>query len=386
MRSNSFVIPRVILFVAAVCLSGTGFKIIGQDTAQKPTTQKAATPAAKTAEQQFKNIKILKGIPADQLIPSMQFISASLGVDCEYCHVEHQMDKDDKKPKEAARKMMTMMFAINADSFEGERKVTCNSCHHGSPHPASTPPVASGTAMSTVHEHESDHGSAATQPKATDILDKYLAAVGGPDALKKIHSRVQKGSLEATGNAYPIEVYSVAPDKRISISHPPNAESVTAYNGEVGWLTLRGGIHRMSTADAAAARIDAELFFPARVREMYTKFEVRSGEPVAGHATVLVAASGEGNPPLELYFDAESGLLLRMVRYGETPLGRNPTQIDYADYRVVDGVKIPYQWTVARPNGAFTIKIDKAEQNVPVDEKLFVAPAEQPPPPPNPPH
>src|SRR5277367_4233016 len=118
---------------------------------------------------------------------------------------------------------------------------------------------------------------------------------------------------------------------------------------------------------------------------MYTKFEVRSGDPVAGHTTVLVAASGEGNPPLELYFDAESGLLLRMVRYGETPLGRNPTQIDYADYRVVDGLKIPYQWTVARPNGAFTIKIDKAEQNVPVDEKLFVAPAEQPPPQPNPP-
>jgi photosynthetic reaction center cytochrome c subunit len=381
MHSNSLV-SRLILFVVAVCVVGAGFKLIGQDPPQKPTAQKASAPGVKTAEQQFKNIEILKGIPADQLIPSMQFISASLGVDCEYCHVEHQMDKDDKKTKVAARKMMTMMFEINADNFDGERKVTCNSCHHGSPHPAGTPPVSSGTVMNTTHENGEDHENAANQPKAADVLDKYLAAVGGADALKKIHSRVQKGNLQAMGNTYPIEVYSVTPDKRISISHPPNAESVTAYNGEVGWLTLRGAIHRMNAADTAAPKLDAELYFPARVREMYSKFEVRPGEPVAGHATVLVTAGGEGNPPLELYFDAQSGLLLRMVRYVETPLGRNPTQIDYAEYRVVDGVKIPYQWTVARPSGAFTIKIDKVEQNVPVDEKLFVAPPEPPPPPP----
>lgn len=386
MPSVSVSLSRLALFVATVCVAGTGFKMIGQDAPQKNPVQKAAAPAVKTAEQQFKNIQILKGIPADQLIPSMQFISASLGVDCEFCHVEHYMDKDDKKTKVAARKMMTMMFEINADNFDGERKVTCNSCHHGSPHPMSTPAVLSGTAVSTPHEHEDDHGSAASQPQAAEILDKYLAAIGGVDALKKIHSRVQKGSLEAMGNTYPIEMYSVAPDKRISISHPPNGESVTAYNGEVGWLTLRGGIHRMSDAEAAAARIDAELYFSARVREMYAKFESRAAEPITGRATVLVAAQGEGQPPLELYFDAESGLLLRLVRYAATPLGRNPTQIDYADYRIVDGVNIPYQWTVARPNGAFTIKIDKVEQNVPVDDKLFVAPAEQPTPPPNPPH
>jgi photosynthetic reaction center cytochrome c subunit len=75
-----------------------------------------------------------------------------------------------------------------------------------------------------------------------------------------------------------------------------------------------------------------------------------------------------------LYFDQQSGLLLRLVRFAETPLGKNPTQIDYADYRVVDGLKIPYRWTLARPNGRFTIQIDDVKQNVPVDEKLFVMP------------
>ena len=62
----------------------------------------------------------------------------------------------------------------------------------------------------------------------------------------------------------------------------------------------------------------------------------------------------------------------------ETPLGRNPTQIDYADYRDTDGVKIPFSWTLARPNGSFTIKVEQTQQNVPIDEKLFTPPSETP--------
>ena len=82
---------------------------------------RAQSPAAKLAEEQFKNIQVLKGIPAEQVIPSMQFISASLGVECEYCHVEHANEKDDKKPKRIARDMITMMMAINKNNFEGHR-------------------------------------------------------------------------------------------------------------------------------------------------------------------------------------------------------------------------------------------------------------------------
>ena len=95
----------------------------------------------KKAEEQFKNIQVLKGIPADQLIPGMQFITASLGVECQFCHVEGAFEKDDKKTKQTARKMMEMMFAINKDNFEGHREVTCYSCHRGSSDPVGTPLV-----------------------------------------------------------------------------------------------------------------------------------------------------------------------------------------------------------------------------------------------------
>src|SRR6266550_889458 len=174
----------------------------------------SAPPQAKTTEQAFKNIQVLKGLPADQLIPSMQFISASVGVECDYCHVQNAFDKDDKKPKPIARKMIQMMFAINKDNFEGHREVTCNSCHGGSPHPAGIPAIGGEEAKLTQHDHSppsSPEGPDSVKPESADpILEKYLAAVGGSEALQKISSRVEKGSAIMGGHPLPIEIYAQA--------------------------------------------------------------------------------------------------------------------------------------------------------------------------------
>jgi len=336
-------------------------------------------PAPKTAEQQFKNVQVLKDIPADQLIPTMQFIAGALGVDCEFCHVQHAMDKDDKKEKQTARKMMAMELAINKSHFNNEIEVTCYTCHRGAPHPVGIPMLSADAAMPEMHEH-SHEGDPENLPSADQILAKYLAAVGGPGALYKVKTRIQKGTIDAMGEQYPIEVYSEAPEKRISISHPSFGESVTAFNGEAGWLANVRGIHPMSGQEAAAARVDAQLYFPARVKELFPDLRVQPGESISGHQTYLIAGKGTGLPPVKLYFDQQSGLLLRQVRYAETPLGKNPTQIDYADYRDADGIKIPFQWTLTRTNGSFTIRITSMQQNVPVDEKLFVMPPPTPPP------
>jgi outer membrane lipoprotein-sorting protein len=340
-------------------------------------------PAPKTAAEQFKNIQVLKDIPADQLIPTMQFIAGALGVDCEFCHVQHAMDKDDKKEKQTARKMMAMELAIDKNHFNNEIEVTCYTCHRGSPHPAGIPILSAESANLPPQEHHHDEVSeGADLPSADQILDKYLAAAGGAGALRKIKSRIQKGTIDAMGERYPIEIYSEAPEKRVSISHPSFGDSVTAFNGEVGWLGTPRGIHPMSSQENAAARIDAQLCFPVRVRELFQEFHVAPGETISGHQTYLVTAKGAGLSPVRLYFDQQSGLLLRLLRYAETPLGRNPTQIDYADYRDTSGVKIPYQWTLTRTNGSFTIRINSVEQNVPINEKLFVMPPPTPMPPP----
>ncbi len=354
-----------------------GVCILPGSTARMKSQSDSARPDSGqplTAAQKFKNIQVLKGIPADQLVPSMQFIAASLGVECDFCHVEHAMDKDDKKEKKTARAMISMMMDINEYNFENKREVTCYTCHRGTAHPVATPILPAESQPATkMHEQAGD--TAPSLPMAQAILGKYLAAVGGADALRKIKTRVQKGTIDALGNKYPIEIYSIGPDKRVSISHPSSGESVTAYNGEVGWLLMPHGFHQMTAAEQEAASIDAQLYFPARLPEMYQEFRVSPGETIESRATYLVRANGKNLPTMRLCFDQETGLLLRAIRYAETPLGDNPTEIDYADYRDIDGVKIPYRWALVRPNGRFTIQVDAVKQNIPVDEKLFVLPS-----------
>jgi len=338
-------------------------------------SSQSAAPPVKKAEDEFMNIQVLKGVPADQILPAMQFISNSLGADCEYCHVRGSFDKDDKEPKKTARKMITMMNAINTANFDGHRAVTCFSCHHGSEEPASVP---------TIHpadwKEPAKVPKPASMPAAAALLDKYAQAVGGAEAVRKVSSRVQKGTMTAAeGRSFPIEVYSKAPDMRASYVTMDQGANVTAFDGKAGWLGSPGRPPRdMSAAEAEGARLDADLSFAVDVKQMYKEFKVTPAEKIGDHDVWLVTGRTEGQPPLRLYFDQQSGLLVRLTRYIESPLGRNPTQIDYEDYREADGVKIPHKWTVARPLGRFTIKIDETKTNVPVDDAKFAKPPEAP--------
>jgi photosynthetic reaction center cytochrome c subunit len=342
----------------------------------------ATTKAPKMAEEQFKNIQVLKGVPADQLIPAMQFITASLGVECEFCHVEGAFEKDDKKPKQTARKMMEMMFAINRDNFDGHREVTCYSCHRGSTDPVATPAVMADEPKEIVMSAraETPEAKEAAGPTPVQLFDKYVQAAGGAAAIKKITSRVEKGTIEFGGKSFPIDVYSKDPGKRVSFTHMPEGDNVTAFNGREGWLSAPGRpVRDMHGPDLDGAAIDADLHFPLDLKHQFT--EVRSGQPekVGDREAYVVVGQRESKPPLRLYFDEQTGLLLRLVRYGETPLGRLPTQIDYADYRDIAGVKIPFRWTLARATGRFTIQISDVKANVPVDDAKFAKPPEPPP-------
>ena len=345
--------------------------------AQSAPAQAPAASKPKMAQEQFKNIQVLKDLPADQLIPAMQFISASLGVECEFCHVQGAFDKDDKKPKKTAREMITMMMAINKDNFEGHREVTCFTCHRGASDPVGTPIISDAPAKP---EAENAAAAAKPLPAADAILDKYLQAVGGRDAVEKITSRVEKASLTVPGGPeVPIDIFAKTPDKRISMMHMKDGDSITAFDGHQGWLSNPGRPTRpMSEQDNNVAKLDADLHFAADVKKLFSTFQVRETEKIADREVYPVVATSEGNPPVRLYFDAESGLLVRMIRYTETPLGRNPSQVDFADYRDTDGVKIPYRWTLARPGQRFTIQVSAVKQNIPVEDSEFAMPAPPP--------
>jgi photosynthetic reaction center cytochrome c subunit len=355
------------------------------------STPQAVAAAPKKAEEQFKNIQVLKGIPAEQVFPTMQFITASLGVECDFCHVQNALDKDDKKPKQAARKMMQMMFAINKDNFDGHREVTCYSCHRGSAHPAVIPAVMADEpahTMGEAHRMESAAKSAETKssdvPPAEQLLDKYVQAAGGAAAIDKVSSRVMKGTIDFGGMSLPIDIYAKDPLKRISFTHMAEGDNITAFDGREGWLGMSGHpLREMHGSDLDGAAIDADLHLAVHLRQMFSESRTEGTEKIGDHDAYVVVGQRDGKPPIRLYLDRQTGLLVRLIRFGETALGWLPTEIDYADYRDVDGVNVPYRWTLARPSGRFTIQVNELKQNVPVDDAKFVKPPAAPEPPKN---
>src|ERR1035437_9528288 len=171
-------------FAVAVTLVSAGF------TAQPVRAQAAA--ASKSAEEVYKNIVQLKGMPADQLGPAMTFIASSLGVECTFCHVAGKMEADDKGAKKTAREMIAMQAAINKDSFRGQLQVTCFSCHRGSARPVNTPPVLEGDAPARPATPAAPTVPGAAAGTADQIVEKYVTSLGGADAIKKCTSRSEE--------------------------------------------------------------------------------------------------------------------------------------------------------------------------------------------------
>ncbi len=376
----------IVSVLAGIALAGLLAGGISGLRAQSGAAQSPAAGAAvKPAEEVFKNIQILKGVQSDQILPAMQFISASLGVECEFCHVKDVFEKDDKPNKATARKMMQMQMSINKDNFKGRPQVTCYSCHRGANEPVGTP-IISDEEPKPAAAAAAPGGDANAAPKITadQLLEKFVQALGGAEAIQKVMSRVEKGTIGIGSRQFPIEVFAKAPDKRISIVQTPNGQSITAFDGHAGWLGNTGRPTRdMSAAENEAARLNADFYFAAHVKQVLRELRVGRPEKIGDRTANVLLGRREGQPPVKLYFDPDSGLLVRLVRYTETPLGRNPAQIDFADYRDSGGVKIPFRWTLAQPNGRFTIQVEQVQQNVPIDDAKFAKPPAPPEPKPS---
>ncbi|HET7891104.1 MAG TPA: c-type cytochrome [Candidatus Sulfotelmatobacter sp.] len=382
---------RMEVLVIIAFIVACGFVIGGATTQSGGTPHAAGTPLAATpspgarkAEEQFKNIQVLKGVPAEEIFPTMQFITASLGVECEFCHVKNAFEKDDKKNKQTARKMMEMMFAINKDNFENHRSVTCYSCHRGTTTPQAIPAVMTEEAKPDNPKQATGASTPAKSensgPSADQLLDRYVQAVGGAAAVDKVNSRIMTGTIDFGGTSLPIDIYAKEPEQRISFTHMPEGDNVTAFNGKEGWLGTPGHpLREMHGSDLDGASIDADLHLPTHLKTMFTELRTEGSEKIGDHNAYVVVGRREPKPPIRLYFDEQSGLLLRLLRFGETALGWMPTQIDYTDYRDTNGVRIPYRWTLARPSGRFTIQVNNVKQNVPVDDAKFIKPAVEPP-------
>lgn len=214
------------------------------------------------------------------------------------------------------------------------------------------------------------------------MLDKYLQALGGADRLKALTSWTAKGVSIGYGEAdkRPVEIYARAPMQRIEIRDPGSASSTTLYDGRNGWTVVPDAVtplpfRALNGAELEGARFDAALAFPGQIKTALTGWRGAIPATMGDSDVYVIQGTMAGNVPVKLYFDFDTGLLVRQIRYTETPIGRNTWQVDYTDYREVAGVKMPFKWNFMWQSGKYEVELTDVQPNAPIDAARFARPA-----------
>jgi len=372
---------RTFKYVAPVC----GVCLLGSVLA---ASQAPPQETPQLSDRQFKNVQVLKGLPVDEFLDTMGMFSAATGLNCTDCHVDEsggswERYADDNPLKLRTRQMMVMMTAINKQHFGGRQVVTCYSCHNGNRRPKAVPNLAVQYAVDPVLEApyeilEPTPGG----PSVDTLLDRYVAAVGGAARLKAFTSFIAEGMYSGFDDfdEYPVQVFARAPNQRTTILHSQYGDITTTFDGRSGWqtnpletkavplITLTGG-------NLEGATLEAELSFPGQIRQVLTNWMVGPLIVIGDREARIVQGKKASGAPVKLFFDEESGLLVRVVWYSsESPVGRVPTQIDFEDYRDVSGIKFPFKWTSTWTNGRTVYQLKSVQINPTIPAATFARP------------
>src|SRR5712691_1090286 len=388
-------------------LAATGIAVAAFISAASGAVQNASRDKPLLAEDVFKNVQVLKGIPVDDFLETMGLMAAALQFDCSDCHVGAGTDKvdwpADTPRKRMARNMVNMVATINKNYFGGRQMVTCWTCHRNRDRPLTTPVM---DIIYGMPPYEPDDVVVQAQGGASpqSILDKYVQAIGGAQRLTGLTSIVGKGTsvgFGGFGGGGDVEIVAKAPDKRATIilfkAETGRGDQIRTYDGRTGWVRTPLNVlgeFQLTGSDLDGYRLDAQLSFPGQIKQILTN--LKTGPPLTitdlpapasqsslqadvalgqSHSVDVVQGNGPRGMLVTLYFDKQTGLLLRELRYGTSPIGRVPTQIDYADYRDVNGIKLPFRITYAWLDGRDSIVLNDIKTNVPIDEAKFARPA-----------
>ncbi len=364
--------------------------LLGTTGARSQSAKPGTDQKPQMSEEAFKNIQVLRGIPVNEFMGTMGFFAASLGMNCTDCHGDASAGSwdryaDDTPLKQTARRMVLMENLINRSDFGAVRMVTCYTCHRGVQHPEVTPsldeqygpPAPSDPDRVEVLPNAPDSPAAAEQ-----ILDKFIQAAGGAQKLAQLSSFAAKGTYSGFDTEFqkvPVEIFAKAPSQLITTVHASAGDDVTAYDGREAWIAAHNKpvpLIMLDGGDLDGARLDADLSFPALLKQDLSKWHV--GFPpvtIGDRAALVVEGTAAGGTRVKLFFDKQSGLLLRQTRFVETPVGLIPLHVDYSDYRDVSGVKMPFKWTATWVDGQSTTELANVQPNAPVPAAKFVKPA-----------
>jgi hypothetical protein len=336
------------------------------------------------AEDVFTNVQVLRGIPVNDFMGTMGLFSAALGMSCEDCHRAGDSSwaayATDNPRKQMARRMMAMTAAINKTQFGGRQAITCFSCHRGADRPRVTPELAKLYDSPPLDDPRDIVEQSPAAPRPDEVLETYLQAAGGAARADALTSYVATGTVVGYGpdsDRRPVEIFAKKPNQRTVIVRSDSGDSTTTFDGRAGWIAAPFRpvpVLALAGADLDGLRFDAELSFPSGVRRSLTGWRVGAPAAIDDREVRVVQGTGAGGVVASLYFDAGTGLLRRQIRYVDSPVGRIPTQVDYADYRDVAGVRMPFRWTVTWLDGRDTFEITEVRPNVPIDDARFRRP------------
>ena len=363
----------VIVWVSAVAITR------GQTTAAP-----AAPPMAETV---FKNVQVLKGIPVNEFMGTMGIFSASLGMSCEDCHAAGDADwsvyATDSPRKQMARVMITMMATINKTHFRGRQVVTCYTCHRGDMRPKILPNLAAQYATPMEDANEVVMTNIPSGPTVDQVFDKYIQALGGAQRLAALTSYSAKGTyigFETEQTIVPMEIYAKAPSQRAMVVKMAVGDNVRIFDGRTAWIAASDKplpLYTPTGGNLEGAKLDGILMFPAQLKAAFANWRV-SATGIDDKLVRVLQGTNPRQPPVNFYFDNATGLLVRVLRFVDTAVGRVPFQVDYSDYRDVAGVKIPHKWILTWTNGQATSQLNNVQANAAIDASRFTRPAPAP--------
>lgn len=393
---------RSILAVAGIAAGlAIGLTFSGNAKAQGPLV---TCPAGSKASQCFKNVQTdaLKNLTPGDFLSAMGVMADSLGLDCADCHPGAGTDKADwvfdTPAKIMARKMVNMVQGINKEYFNGVQQVTCYVCHHARDRPSTT--VSLDNLYSAPNFDKDDVVSAdKTSPAATEILDRYIAALGGQQKLNTLTSYILTGEsigYEGLGGNGQFKVYAKAPNMRTTEirfpDHPDRAPSLWTYDGKTGWVTTPRGLlgeYQLEGSNAEGALFEAASSFPGAIKSLFPTWVSGGLESIGENASpssaninivppddyrLVEGTARGGNLRAKFYFDTKTNLLVRVLRFVNSPIGRVPIQVDFADYRDVNGIKFPFKMAFLWLDGRYNAEIKNVQINAPIDNKIFAKP------------
>jgi len=337
------------------------------------------------SEEVFKNVQVLRGIPVDEFMDTMGMFSAATGLNCAHCHA---IDNGggwegyavETPLKRTARRMVRMVTTINKESFGGTRTITCNTCHRGDQRPKPVPSLTIQYSTPAEDPNDIDSFPASGMPSPDSLFDKYIQALGGRARVESLTSIAARGTYAGYDTDHvkvPVEIFSRTPAARTTIVHTKFGDSVNTFEGTQGWIASVDRpllLMPLTGGNLAGARIDALLPFPLALKQAFERWRVTQTTIDDKDTYVVQSVPQAGQTPLNLYFDDDSGLLVRVLRFTDTAVGRVPTQIDFSDYRDVQGTKMPFKVTTTWTDGQSEIELADVQANVTTDPARFRQP------------